>query len=88
MLRAAFFVNHNLARAATCATLRPATMAFSSRNDDQKKGHQSEMEWQRPVKGVDYEADNNEPGYEVPGVFRQHRHEYSAKPTEVNAYRR
>ena len=67
-------------------------MAFSNNNnnddDHQKKGHHSEMEWQRPVKGVDYQASIDEPGYEVPGVFRQHRHAYSAKPTEVGAYRR
>merc|ERR1711918_311161 len=34
--------------------------------------------------GFDQETE----GYEVPSVFRQHRHSYSAKPTDVEAYRR
>jgi hypothetical protein len=30
-------------------------------------------EWPRPKKGIDYDPEQEE-GYEVPGVFREHRH--------------
>ena len=49
-------------------------------------GSQSEAEWKRPVHGVDYDQDTE--GYEVPSVFREHRHQYSQKPTDIDAYRR
>merc|ERR1712210_92526 len=32
--------------------------------------------------------DELEPGHEVPEVFREHRHSYSAKPSDIGAYRR
>ena len=46
-------------------------------------GSQSEAEWKRPVHGVDYDQDTE--GYEVPSVFREHRHQYSQKPTDIDA---
>ena len=33
-------------------------------------------------------ADINDPGQDVPEVFRQHRHQYSQKPAEVDGYRK
>lgn len=53
----------------------------------QSSGSQIEGEWYRPVKGVDYSPDDRE-GMDVPGVFRDHRHMYSTKPEDIDAYRR
>ena len=33
-------------------------------------------------------ADINDPGQDVPEVFREHRHMYSSKPKELDGYRR
>ena len=49
-------------------------------------GSQAEMEWKRPVRGVDYVF--NDSGQDTPDVFREHRHRYSEKPKDLAAYRR
>ena len=49
-------------------------------------GSQAEMEWSKPKRGVDYVF--NDSGHDTPDVFREHRHKYSSKPTDLAAYRR
>ena len=49
-------------------------------------GSQAEMEWKKPVRGVDYVF--NDSGQDTPDVFREHRHRYSEKPKDLAAYRR
>ncbi len=44
------------------------------------------MEWSKPKRGVDYI--DNDAGEETPEVFREYRHKYSSKPTDIAAYRR
>lgn len=44
-------------------------------------------EWPKPKAGIDFDP-NEEEGYEVPGVFREHRHSYSTKPETRDAYLR
>ena len=50
------------------------------------QGSQVEGEWQKRIKGVDFDEDSE--GYEVPTVFRDHRHTYSSKPEDIDAFRR
>ena len=52
----------------------------------QSMGSQAEIEWTKPKRGVDYVF--NDSGYDTPDVFREHRHQYSKKPTDIAAYRR
>mgnify|MGYP001948625883 CR=1 FL=1 len=49
-------------------------------------GSQAEAEYKAPERGVKYVF--NDSGEDVPDVFREHRHQYSQKPEDINAYRR
>ena len=44
-------------------------------------------EWHNnPNPNANYDIED--PGYDVPEVFREHRHKYSARPSDANAYRK
>ena len=47
-------------------------------------GSQAEVDF----KGQDSSTGDQEPGEEVPGGFREHRHTYSKMPDDIDAYRR
>ena len=80
------------------STFRAAVRLFSTNNNNNNKDggnmpHQNtepyrpdEHEWQRPIKGIDFDPESED--YQVPGVFREFRHQYSAKPTDRDAYLR
>jgi hypothetical protein len=53
----------------------------------QSQGSQVESEWQTRKAGVDFDP-NEDPGFKVPGVFRDHRHQYSSKPETREAFLR
>jgi len=50
------------------------------------QGSQAEIEWVKPKRGVDYVF--NDSGEDVPEVIRNHRHTFSTKPEDIDAYRR
>ena len=49
-------------------------------------GGEQSIEWYVPKKGKDFGPGDQ--GFDVPSVFRDHRHQYSAKPEDREAYRR
>jgi|LauGreDrversion4_2_1035121.scaffolds.fasta_scaffold275702_3 hypothetical protein len=59
-----------------CFSAKPA--------NNQEPLYQAPNEWQKPIKGIDFDPESED--YNVPGVFREFRHQYSAKPTERDAY--
>ena len=69
-----------------------AAAQFSNEHDpkDHKRihssGSQSEAEWQRRQRGVDYTEDDD--GFQVPEVFRENRHKFSQKPQDRDAFLR
>ena len=50
----------------------------------QSSGSQIESEWVTRKAGIDFDP-NEDPGFKVPGVFREHRHTYSTKPETRDA---
>ena len=55
---------------------------------DQKPPQQGEIRLQRNPYENPNQEDEQEEGHFVPEIFRQNRHKYSQKPTEVDGYRK
>lgn len=61
---------------------------FALKSQQTHENHQYPEWHNNPNPNAKATREEEEPGYEVPEVFREHRHTYSARPTDVSAYRK